>query len=131
VYFVTWRMAVTQPWLSPSERSTVIQAVRYFEFERYKLSAHVVMDDHAHVLVMPLNEYRLHRIVQSWKSFTAHRLIKEFGRKAPIWQREYYDRIMRDDRELMEKAQYILNNPFVRWPHLDEYPWVGFGSTVM
>jgi putative transposase len=128
VYFVTWRLAQRQPALTPPERTMVVDAIRYFEEQRYQLPAYVVMDNHVHVLVMPLDQNRLHRIVHSWKSFTASRLTQEYGRRAPVWQREYFDRIVRDDDELMEKAQYILNNPFNRWPDLDEYPWVGFGE---
>jgi putative transposase len=130
VYFVTWRLAPGQPPLTPLERSVVMTAIRHFENQRYHLPAYAIMDDHVHVLVMPLDENRLHRIVHSWKSFAANQLTQEFGRKAPIWQREYFDRIVRDDDELMEKARYILNNPFARWPELDEYEWVGFGEGV-
>ena len=131
VYFVTWRLALGQPVLTPSERSMVVHAIRHFENQRYHLPAYVIMDDHVHVLIFPLNENRLHKIVHSWKSFTAARLTKDFSRKAPIWQREYFDRIVRDDDELMEKARYILNNPFARWSELDEYEWLGFGEGVI
>jgi REP element-mobilizing transposase RayT len=104
VYFVTWRLAQLQPPLTPSERTVVVHAMKYFENQRYQLPAYVVMDDHVHVLVMPIHENRLRRIVHSWKSFTASRLTQEYGRRAPVWQREYFDRIVRDDDELMEKA---------------------------
>lgn len=40
-------------------------------------------------------------------------------------QDEYFDRIVRDEAELLEKAQYIINNPFKVWPEIEEYPWVG------
>lgn len=30
---------------------------------------------------------------------------------APVWQRNYYDRIIRDDRELDAAREYILDNP--------------------
>ena len=28
-------------------------------------------------------------------------------------------------RNFLEKAQYIINNPFKVWPEVEEYPWVG------
>jgi REP element-mobilizing transposase RayT len=31
--------------------------------------------------------------------------------KSPIWQRNYYERVIRDDRELDAARQYILDNP--------------------
>jgi len=130
VYFVTWRLAKHQPCLGAEERAIVVEVIKHFEKERYEIPAYVVMDDHVHVLVLPLESFALHQIVHSWKSFSAKRLVKEMGRPTPVWQHEYFDRIVRDDEELMQKAQYILNNPSKRWPSLEEYPWVGIGSGV-
>jgi len=96
-YFVTWRLARNQPLLGGDEKTLVVEVLRHFEDERYTLPAHVVMDDHVHVLVFPLEGYALHRIVHSWKSFSAKQLAKASGRTAPVWQREYLDRIVRSD----------------------------------
>jgi hypothetical protein len=41
-----------------------------------------------------------------------------------IWQEEYFDRIVRDEKEFLDKVQYILNNPLKRWPEMEGYPWV-------
>ncbi|MBI5570342.1 MAG: transposase [Desulfomonile tiedjei] len=128
VYLITWRLAQRQPPLGPEERTCVMNTVRHFENQRYALPAYVVMDDHIHVLVIPFEEFLLQRIVHSWKSFAAKKLVKGWERTAPVWQREYRDRIVRDEAELLQKAGYILGNPFTRWPDLEEYPWVGFGS---
>lgn len=84
------------------------------------------MDNHAHVLVKPILEHDLQSILHSWKSFTALQLQRQFGRQKAIWQDEYFDRIVRDEAEFLEKAQYILNNPRKRWPELEEYSWVGY-----
>ena len=124
VYFVTWRLAPTQAKLNDEECRVIMSALGHFDGSRYELFACVVMDDHVHVLVKPLESYRLQKIVHSWKSFTAHKFQKECGRKVPIWQEEYFDRIVRDEKEFLDKAQYIFNNPLKRWPEMDEYPWV-------
>lgn len=106
----------------------MVAAIQHFEKQRYRIAAYVVMDDHVHVLLLPLGPSELHQIVHSWKSFSALRLVREWGRTRPIWQREYFDRIVRNDEEFEQKEQYILGNPFKRWPDLEEYPWVGFGE---
>ncbi|MBI4964160.1 MAG: transposase [Desulfomonile tiedjei] len=130
IYFVTWRLAKHQLVLTPEERTDVETSLKYFEGQRYELPAYVVMDDHTHVLVVPLEGFGLQKIVHSWKTFSARRLTKNWGRTSPVWQHEYFDRIVRDEKELIEKAQYILNNPLKRWPSIQEYPWVGFGSCL-
>ena len=87
-------------------------------------NACVVMHNHVHVLLKPLEKYRLQDLVHSWKSFTAHKFSQDRGRKAPIWQEDYFDRIVRDEKEFLDKAQYIINNPLKTWPDVEEYPWI-------
>ena len=99
-------------------------ALRHFDGRRYDLYAGVVMNDHVHALLQLLENRRLQDLVHSWKSFTAHNFRGDCGRKIPIWQEEYFDRIIRDEQDFLEKAQYILNNPLKRWPWIEEYPWV-------
>jgi putative transposase len=128
VYFVTWPLAKTQPLLHPEERGLVADSIRHFDGQRYKLLAYVIMDDHVHVLVLPHEEISLEDILHSWKSFTAKRLRRSWKRSSPIWQDEYFDRIIRDEAELIEKTEYILGNPSKRWPETQDYPWVWYGS---
>jgi REP element-mobilizing transposase RayT len=122
VYFVTWRLAPGAPALAPEERSTVASALKHFEGDRYIQHAWVGMDDHVHTLTEPFAGNALESIVQAWKSFTSHCLVRR-GRVAPVWQREYHDRIIRNESDLVEKALYIIGNPSRRWPDLDGYTW--------
>ena len=126
VYFITWRLFPTQPELMHDERSVVASALKHFDGSRYELFAYVVMHNHVHVLVEARDNYPLQDIVHSWKSYTANSLQSAFGRKNRIWQDEYFDRIVRDEGEFLQKAQYILNNPWKTWPEIKEYQWVGF-----
>jgi hypothetical protein len=45
---------------------------------------------------------------------------RRFGR---IWQDEYFDRIIRDDKEFVQKREYIIANPWKRWPEIENYSW--------
>jgi type I restriction enzyme R subunit len=100
----------------------VTEALKHFDGQRYQLGAYVVMNDHVHVLVTPLARNALKDILHSWKSFTAHQIRhKSVGR---LWQDEYFDRIVRDEKEFVEKLRYVVGNPWKRWPHLEAYPWV-------
>jgi REP element-mobilizing transposase RayT len=110
LYFVTWRVHATQPDLSPDERDGVVSALKNFDRKRYELQGYVVMNDHVHVLVWPEGENKLEDILHSWKSFTAHKLQTDVARKGKVWQHESFDRIVKNEQELREKMQYILNN---------------------
>jgi len=124
VYFVTWRLEFTQPELTTDERSVIMSALRHFDNHRYDLYAAVVMHNHVHTLVEPLEKHRLQDLVHSWKSFTAHKFSKDYGREVPIWQQEYFDRIVRDEEEFFTKVEYIINNPLKIWADVEGYPWI-------
>lgn len=123
IYFVTWRLQRLQAPLQPAERTVVLQALRTFDGPRFHLLAAVVMDDHVHAIVQPLRGNLLERIVQGWKSASA-RALAVGARVGGCWQREYYDRLLRSDRDLLDTLAYVRNNPRRRWPGIREYPWL-------
>jgi putative transposase len=60
-------------------------------------------------------------VVGAFKSITTHRYIqgvRELGWspfEKRFWQRDYWERVIRDDRELEETRSYILENPARRF----------------
>jgi len=88
------------------------------------MTAYVVMDDHVHALLTPIPPHELQNILHSWKSFTAREMQRKYNRLGSVWQDEYFDRIIRDDKELAQKLDYIVGNPWKRWPGLGDYAWV-------
>ena len=128
-YFVTWRVKGDQNPLQPEERSLIVSTINHFDGVRFTIHAYVVMDDHVHVLFTPLDNWKVEKIVHTWKSFTANRLQRSFSRSGKIWQREYFDRIARDESEFLEKGDYILGNPFKRWSDIGFYQWADVGKT--
>ena len=124
-YFLTWRLRTGIPELVPAERDIVASVLKHSQGTKYALHAYVIMNDHVHALLTPQPDTTLERIVRAWKSVSSRRMKTGRPDAAAIWQREYFDRIVRDRSEFLEKAQYILNNPWKRWPELPEYPWLG------
>jgi REP element-mobilizing transposase RayT len=97
---------------------TVENAMRHFDGDRYQLHAWCVMPNHVHVLLHVGRGSDVPRIVHSWKSFTAHQI----GRGV-IWQREYFDRLMRSPEDYVRTREYIRGNPGKAG--LIDWPWVG------
>jgi REP element-mobilizing transposase RayT len=61
----------------------------------------------------------LPEIVRAFKMLSARRINEVRGTQgAAVWQRNYYERVIRDDRELNAIREYIQTNP-LRW-HLDK-----------
>ena len=94
---------------SPAE--IVAGALKHFQGTRYLLDAFVVMPNHVHALLLPLNGHSLSEILHSWKSFTGKELKRRGGEQETIWQDENYDRIVRDEKELQHFRDYIECNP--------------------
>lgn len=96
----------------------VANALLHFDHARYELHAWCVMPNHVHVMLYVTHGVDVPKIVHSWKSYTAHRI----GRGV-IWQREYFDRVVRTPGEFADTRAYIRANPvkagLVKWP------WVG------
>lgn len=101
----------------------VASAIEFWHQDRYRLASYVVMDDHVHVMVLPLPPHELGQILHSWKSYTAKEINKQRNRKGSLWMKDSHTEIMRNAREIHTKAGYIMDNPFRRWPDLRTYKW--------
>jgi len=105
--------------------SAVEESLLYHDGEHYHLLAWVVMPNHVHVLVETLYGIPLPRIVRQWKTYTARTINAIYGRSGPLWQSDYYDRFIRDQRHLGRATLYIHANPVMAglvdepalWPH--------------
>jgi len=86
---------------------------------RYDLFAWVIMPNHVHLLIKQKAGFPLARLVQHWKSSTAYTINTNFrchplimlpeGRS--IWQRDYWDRYIRNAEHFLKVKAYIENNP--------------------
>ena len=83
----------------------------HFDGQRHKLTSWVVMPNHVHFLLLPLNENSLSDIVHSIKSYTATKVNKALERTGQFWQEDYFDRFIRTEEHYYYTTNYIHNNP--------------------
>jgi REP element-mobilizing transposase RayT len=100
----------------------VADSLRQFHGTRYQLFAWCVMPNHVHVVFQTLVGNTLPRILHSWKSFSAKQANLMLHRSAEFWQREYYDRLIRDASEFSRAVQYVVDNS--KRAGLKDWPWV-------
>ena len=68
------------------------------------------MPDHAHLLLQGQAEGSdLKRLVSCWNTITGHAWRQRCGQR--LWQRGYYDHVLRDGQRQLGVARYILMNP--------------------
>lgn len=64
----------------------------------------------------------LGRVIRAFKSLSAIEVNRVLGRKSqPVWQRSYYEHIIRGGDDLDEIRRYIAENP-LRWEEDPEHP---------
>ena len=100
-------------------------------FPNVELGAFIIMPNHIHAILW-IHEQQAKRyavqqnktipgkngtardslgsIIQNYKSVTSRLAKERFGIK-PLWQRGYYDRVIRNERELAAITEYIIANP--------------------
>ena len=121
-------------WLRrPAVAVLVRDALLHFDGKRYRLHEWVIMPNHVHVLATPLDGTSLSGIVHSWKSYTAKQANKVLKRQGEFWQKDYFDRFMRDDEHYQATAEYIHRNPVMaglcekeedwEWSSRDHLSW--------
>ena len=94
-------------------------------YKLVELDYHVIMPNHVHGIIilnpvetghapsLPKSTNTLSNIVGSFKSAVT-KSIRENGHKIFAWQPRFYDRIIRNEKELFRIRKYIEQNP-LRW----------------
>lgn len=100
-----------QPMDDPAIAKVMMDALRFFDGQRYDLLAWSIMPNHVHVLLTPHDGNKLESIIQSWKTHTAKQANELQATIGTFWQEEYYDHIVRDGEDLKNQVRYILENP--------------------
>jgi putative transposase len=96
----------------------VAKTLQYWDTQRIDLIAFCIMPNHVHsvftlldVLTESGQPNALDRFMHSVKGYSAGRANRLLQREGSFWEEETYDRLVRDDAELVRIVQYILNNP--------------------
>jgi REP element-mobilizing transposase RayT len=69
----------------------------------------------------------LGRILQAYKSITTYRYVRGINEnhcppfRKRLWQRNYYEHVVRNEDEMNRIREYILNNP-AHWPEDENHP---------
>ncbi len=111
-------------------------------YPNVELDEFVVMPNHVHGIIIIMDDdestmvgaglkpaptnalsykhYPLSEIVRAFKTFSARRINEIRGAGGvSVWQRNYYEHIIRNDDELNRTRKYIIDNPS-RWASKEE-----------
>ena len=75
----------------------------------YDLHCFAIMPNHIHIILQAKGE--LATIMQKIKGRSARVLNKKLGIDGTFWAKEYYDKVIRDEKQYIKSVEYVLNNP--------------------
>ncbi len=111
-------------WLADPEIAALVQnALLHFEGDRYRLHAWTIMPNHVHTMFTPAAGHSVADILHAWKGFTGRRANALLDRSGPFWQRDYFDRLVRDERHFANALAYIEANPVKAGLCLQPWDW--------
>jgi putative transposase len=71
---------------------------------------YVILPDHLHLFVVPANDIKLNDWVGILKRVLA-RSTETTGSNDPVWQRGFFDHVLRSSESYAEKWNYVRENP--------------------
>lgn len=126
--FLTLVCAGRQPWLSDDgARHVVLDTLRDLRLRHpFRHHGHVLLDDHLHLLLSPGDGTLIPRLVGSFKRAVLARLAVADR----LWQRRYYDHVIRDADDFSRHLDYIHFNPVKHGlvGHVAAWPWSSFAA---
>ncbi|MCF6313920.1 MAG: transposase [Verrucomicrobiales bacterium] len=92
--------------------SLVKTSLHFFDSQRYHLDEYVIMPNHVHLLVCPIEKFSLSSILHSWKRHSAREINRILGNTGTsLWMDENFDHIVRSIDHLQHYRHYIRQNP--------------------
>ena len=92
-------------------RQIVANTLLLYHGRRYNLYRFVIMPNHVHLLLSPIGKEVSTRFIGSVKQYTANAINQALGRKGQVWQRNFFDRLVRDGNNFEAYVYYINQNP--------------------
>ena len=130
-YFITISARRGVAFTAP-ERQIILNACTHWHGKSVLIHAACVMPDHVHLLLrtleLPDGSYTpVADVMHSIKSYSANQINNHRAVSGSIWQREYYDRLVRNTEEAEEALRYIEMNAvhagLADQPHAYPYLW--------
>ena len=128
--FVTFCKLNREAFSRPA-RDVILQHCFHDHGKRIQLHAAVVMPDHVHLLLTPLQDdqgwpHALPAILKLIKGVSARSVNKLSRGGGPVWQEESFDHVLRSSENFAEKLEYIRQNPVRRGlvQRPEDYPWL-------
>ncbi|VFN07563.1 MAG: putative transposase, partial [Candidatus Kentron sp. G] len=137
IYFFTVVTYRRKPWLDRDERIEILrEALRKTMVHRpFRIDAMVVLPDHLHCLwQLPEGDHDFSGRWREIKKAVSRHIDTRTNHRneRPVWQRRFWEHLIRDEDDLCNHRDYIHYNPvkhgLAKRP--GDWPWSSFGKAV-
>ena len=130
IFFITACTNDRRNILANSQAAAILMEELTAAKERHdwNVGRYVIMPNHVHFFCAPGNEAEdLSVFIKFWKEWTSKKIKRECGIEGHVWQREFFDHLLRSEESYVQKWDYVLNNPVRAGLAKDanEWPWQG------
>jgi REP element-mobilizing transposase RayT len=125
IFFVTTNLLRSVRPFNKVERDIALSVLSSVRREHaIAIAGYVVMPDHLHLLLVP-GPRGLAAAMHQFKRWCQHKIAGSRHVNTPLWQKRYFDHIIRRVRNFWEKLEYIHNNPVVAGlvAHPSDWRW--------
>ncbi|MFZ5802099.1 MAG: REP-associated tyrosine transposase [Candidatus Omnitrophota bacterium] len=77
----------------------------------YKVYGYCLMPDHLHAILHPQGGFNLSFIMKMIKGSFARKINKLNGEEGSLWQKRFYDEMIRNEKQLLNQLEYMHQNP--------------------
>ena len=126
IYFITCCTANRQPCLANNDAHTAIRDA-WSRLPDWQVGRYVIMPDHVHFFASPTDrEADLSKFMRAFRSLVTRQL-RLLGFPYPLWQREFFDHLLRGGESYETKWQYVWQNPVRHGlvKHAEDWPFRG------
>lgn len=133
VYFITVCTYNRRKILASQNSAEIIRRELEYANDRHGwvVGRYVIMPDHIHFFCAkssPGTGHSLSQFMRGWKEWTSKAIIQSGSVSLPVWQKGFFDHVMRSGESYSEKWAYVRDNPvragLVRSG--EEWPYQGF-----
>lgn len=83
-------------------------------YKSIKLDKYIIMPNHIHmIIIVEETSIQISRVIKQYKGYITKQI------KEPIWQKSYYDHVIRNEKDYLRIWKYIDEN-ILKW-ELDKY----------
>ncbi len=90
-----------------------MDALQFLRRDSAYLLGYAILPDHLHAVLVPRDRQTISKLMQSIKGYSARVVNARQGWRGTLWQASFYDRVIRDEPQLVGTLEYLHRNPVV------------------